>query len=58
MIEACEDLDLSQGSLAVRLVLEGTDLLDSYLCSAFPKGVCRTTAGVKQKQNKTKQKQC
>lgn len=36
MFEAQKDLDLSQGALAIRLVLKGADLLDGHTDFVVP----------------------
>lgn len=47
MFEAQKDLNLSQGALAVRLVLKGADLLDGHTDFVVP--VIRRTGALKSK---------
>lgn len=56
VLEAQEDLDLSQGALAVRLVLKRADLLDGHADLVVPV-VCRAASLTGQKNKNQKWKQ-
>lgn len=55
MLEAQEDFDLSQGALAVRLVLKRADLLDGHADLVVP--VVGRAASLKRERKKKKQEQ-
>lgn len=58
MLEAQEDLDLSQGALAVRLVLKRADLLDGHADLVVPVvgGAAPLKGQEKKKQKNNKNK--